>query len=116
MRYDFVAGPYWHENEGVREWRAEMHRRGALYLLAQGRSVFAPIVQGHALAEGGSTGLRAADWWVANLPFLTHATRLTVLEIPGWEESEGTQRELEYAERHNIQIAYLPFHLFKDYY
>lgn len=113
-KYDFLASPYYSPDAGVREWRFEMACRAAAYLYAQGRSVFAPIVQGHPVAERHTLPLRAADWWVANLPFLRHSSRLLIAQIPGWEESEGIALEKKEAMRCGITIAYLPFDLFKD--
>ena len=42
-----------------------------------------------------------------DLPFLDFADKLVVLTLPGWKESKGIKRELEYARDKGIPVEYI---------
>jgi hypothetical protein len=47
-----------------------------------------------------------AFWKTQDLPILNHATRLVVLRLPGWEESEGVGAEIAFAKMLRIPVDY----------
>lgn len=49
-----------------------------------------------------------ADYWLRqNLAFLSRCDKMYVLQLEGWEKSDGVQREIAFATEHNIPIEYI---------
>jgi len=105
--YDYVASPYTHESELIRE---ERYLRVSFYVvqcLSRGDWVYSPIVHCHELAKTWSFPKDAGFWHGYNRAMLTHAANLRVLRLDGWKESEGIKGEIKLADHQKIRVIYV---------
>jgi hypothetical protein len=107
----YLASPYSHPDEEIKNKRAEQAAIAAAELTRARALVFSPIVHSHALHR--IAGLRGTwDFWQKiDLDYLNHSALLVVLMLPGWKESVGVAAEIEYATRIGLPVDYLNFHL-----
>ena len=99
----YVASPYWHQNPSVRRARADAAQAVTSGMILRGEPVFSPIVYSASIQERG--GVRPAQgWYEFDLNFLAVARSMTVLEIPGWEQSRGILIELGFARARGIPL------------
>jgi len=92
----YLASPYSHAGQVVREERYRAACRATARLLRDGRLVFSPIVHGHPLTAYGLPG----DWEFWQQYALWHLERcdeLVVLTLDGWRQSLGVQSEIRHA-------------------
>ena len=102
----YLASPYSHEDQSVREIRFQAACRAAAHLINEGNVVFAPVVYGHPLAKQ-----YVPTDWSAWEPFcrkqLSIADEVVVLCIQGWEDSAGIKEEIVIAELNDTPIRAL---------
>lgn len=103
----YLAVPYSHPNPEIRQQRFEAANAMAAILLEQENFVYSPISHSHPISlymENSNDG----NFWMENsLAFLVHCDELVVYCLPGWQESKGIKREIEFAEQREIPISYL---------
>lgn len=76
--------------------------------MAEGRVVYSPITSMHYLAKTHAFFGEGDDFWLRHdLAILARCDRLIVLQLEGWEQSEGLRREIEFATEKNIPIEYI---------
>ena len=103
----YLAAPYRHHEELVRDARLEAVSRVAAALTEIDRRIFCPLTYADALLEKGF-GLRDDEWWYGyDIGWLSHCAELVVLTLPGWADSEGVRMEIKTAERRGIPISYM---------
>ena len=97
----YLAVPYSHKNKNVRELRFEIANMVTAILIRSGAIVYSPISHTHPVDKymKGDFG-----WVEFDFNFLKHCKKLVILRLPGWKESEGIKREMEYANNNNIKI------------
>jgi hypothetical protein len=103
----YLACPYSHHDESVRDQRFLAACRATAELIREGHTVFAPVLIGHSLANEGLPG----DWefWEPHdREQLEQASAVVVLMLPGWEESVGVQAEIEIARNLGLPIVFMP--------
>lgn len=103
MKRVYLALPYTHTKDNVKEHRVEVARRITKLLILQGYIVFCPILQAHGL------GL-PTDWefWETHdIAFLEWCDELWIITLPGWEKSDGVQSEIKVAKVLNKKRVYL---------
>ena len=103
----YLASPYSHRDPVIRDQRYLAACRATVRLLLAGQTVFSPIVHGHALVAFGLP----TDWefWARHdEQYLRRCQELIVLAIPGWDESEGVQNEIELAHKLGKVVRYYP--------
>lgn len=95
--YIYLASPYSHEDESMREARYLAVGVITATLFNLEVAVFSPIVHCHELAK--AYGLpRDADFWkFYNREMLRGARELWLLLLDGWKESKGMQGERDMA-------------------
>jgi nucleoside 2-deoxyribosyltransferase len=101
----YLASPYSHPDEAVRETRFRQACWHAVRLMREGQLVYSPIVHSHPLAEMGLPG----DWpfWAEHdRAMLERCDVLSVLKLPGWTESVGVSAEIGMAEALRIPVRY----------
>ena len=101
----YLASPYSHDDPRVRDARYEAACEHVVLMLREGRLVYSPIVHSHALARRGLPG----DWpfWEAHdRVMLGWSGAVEVLQLPGWETSEGVLAEIAIAARLGLPVAY----------
>ena len=105
----YLAGPYTHPEESVRNQRAEALTRIAAELMQDGHIIFSPITHGHSVTQHLPPE-RACDkafWMSQCIPMLSVCTKLVVVMLPGWVESTGVQHEIDVATQQGMQILYI---------
>jgi len=101
----YLASPYWHADPAIRNQRFRAACRATAEMIRQGTTVFSPVVYGHALIAHGLPG----DWsfWQRHdAQYLGRCDEVVVLQIDGWEESEGVQAELRLAAALGNRVNY----------
>ena len=103
----YLAVPYSDPDPEVRRMRFELANEMAARLLEEGFNVLSPISHSHpiSLYIGNSND---GDFWCENsLAFLECCDEMRVYCLPGWRESRGIAREIEFAKSHGIPVTYL---------
>lgn len=95
--YTYLASPYSHPSEFVREHRYIAAKAATVFLLKQSVWIYSPIVHCHELAKTSSLPKDFDYWQNYNRAMLRGATDLLVLKIEGWAESKGVAAEVKYA-------------------
>ncbi len=101
----YLASPYSHADQSVRECRFHAACCAAARLIREGHTVFSPIVHSHPLTKHGLPG----DWDFWNgqsREQLMRCDELVVLTLDGWEESAGVQAEIGIAEELGMPVRY----------
>jgi hypothetical protein len=102
----YLASPYSHPDAAIRQRRFEAVCRVAARLLRQGRTVYSPIVYGHALCAYGVPG----DWrfWQRHdRPLLEACDEVVVLMLDGWENSVGVHAEIAFAREMGKPVSFM---------
>jgi Domain of unknown function (DUF1937) len=102
----YLASPYSHHDSLVRQATFGAACRATARLIQAGRTVFSPIVHGHPLVRFGLP-TDWAFWQRHDREYLRHCDEVVVLQIDGWQESEGVRAEVELARELGKRITYL---------
>lgn len=100
----FVSFPYSHQSKDITQWRMRMFRKYAGQLLTQGIHVVSPMSM---LDVVTSTG-KDVNWntWQAYCEsILLKCDELWILDLPGWDKSDGVQGEIKFAKAHRIPVS-----------
>ncbi len=103
----YLASPYSHPDQTMREQRFRAACRAVATLLRAGHVVFSPIVHSHPLVEHGLP----ADWkfWECiDRQHLERCDEVVVLMLDGWRESTGVRAEVRIARELGKLVRYLP--------
>lgn len=102
----YLASPYAHPEAAVQEWRASMAARAAAVLIARGHLVISPIAHGHAIVQQDvARQISGERWYEYGFELLQRCEQLWVLELTGWVESRGVQREIAIARSMGIPLT-----------
>ena len=93
----YLASPYSHPDESVRQARFEAACRAAADLVRQGLVVFSPIAHSHPIAVQGHLPVDWDFWQGECEPFVRVCESVLVLQLEGWEDSRGVQAEIALA-------------------
>lgn len=99
----YLAAPYRHEDPKVLSFRLAAVTYTAYEMIRKGRMVFSPLTHNMPIDRIGFHG----DWSVwktYDRLMLERCDALTVLTLPGWEESKGVRAEIRWAEELNMPI------------
>lgn len=102
----YLASPYTHEDESMREYRFQAVCKVAALLMQQGMHIYAPIVHSHPIAKYGLP----KDWkyWEEyDRKFLAVCGRMLILMLPGWKNSVGIIAETQIAKELSIPINFV---------
>lgn len=102
--FSYVASPYTHENRAILEARHAVTMAYTAYMLHNKKLVFSPIVHCHPTADFAKISNKFGFWKKYNFTMLKQASKLIVLELPGWKDSKGVGEEIAYAEGLGIKI------------
>lgn len=101
----YLAIPY----TGREALSYKVSSRVAGKLMEGGVLVFSPITHSHAIVEESNLDPHDCDLWLdLDLRILRHCDRLVVVTLPGWEQSQGVQIEMDEAQRRGIPISFVP--------
>jgi len=94
----YLACPYSHPDNNVREHRFKMANRAAAKLMREGHIIYSPISHTHPIAVEGDLPLDWAYWQSVDEFYIRLCERVIVLMLTGWESSKGVQAEIEIAQ------------------
>ncbi|MEX1229487.1 MAG: DUF1937 family protein [Planctomycetaceae bacterium] len=104
----YLASPYSHPRDDVREARYQLACYATAKLMHAGESVFSPVVHSHPLVRYGFP----TDWsfWQRHdREHLARCEELVVLTIRGWRESVGVAAEVALAGELGKPVRYAFF-------
>lgn len=110
MSYVYLASPYSHPLEDIRIKRFNATAAAVGQMMEQyGQTIYSPIVHYHSVYPYLIGAPTTADfWWPHNRNMLRHASFLRVLQLPGWQKSDGIKREINFARKHlDLMIEYI---------
>lgn len=93
----YLAGPYTHAAQAVRDEREAALNRFAAQLMRDGFSVMSPISMGAPICRTGEVGTGWDTWEDTCLRLLERCDAFCVAGMDGWEDSVGVKAELAYA-------------------
>jgi hypothetical protein len=98
----YLASPYSHPDPAVRESRFQAACQATSHLMRAGLHVFSPIAHTHPVILAGTLPTGWEFWRAYDEAVLSACRALVVLELDGWEESEGVRGEVEIARQLNL--------------
>ena len=102
----YLASPYSHPEEEVRQRRFDAACRAAATLIRQGRTVFSPIAHSVAICRYG-VPLDWRFWQRHDRCYLEACDEVVVLMLDGWGESVGVQAEIAIARDLGKPVTFL---------
>ncbi len=106
----YLASPYMHANEAVRQERHDAAVHAAIRIMAEtGEAVFSPIAHSHYmhLWSAGKIGGDWRQWAEFDRAVIASCSAFYVLKLPGWDESVGIAAETRIARELNIPIQHV---------
>lgn len=103
----YIATPYSHDDNYVKEQRFLTVSKIAGVLMAQGNIVFSPISMCHPIAKIAELPENWEYWKELDTEYLKVCSKVIVVQAEGWETSTGVQGEIAIAEELGIPIEYL---------
>jgi hypothetical protein len=105
----YLACPYTHTDFSVMEARYKLANDFAAQLIGAGSIVFSPITMTHPidkiLARNEST--LGSEYWVKfDEAFMHVCSKMIVLMVDGWSESQGIRREIEFFKNLNKEVEF----------
>jgi Domain of unknown function (DUF1937) len=101
-RLIYLASPYSHAEEHIKQARFEQVMEATAYLLADGHFIYSPILHNHPMATRCGIPGEWSFWNEFDTVMIARCDELWVLDIEGWLESTGVQAELVIAQRRGI--------------
>lgn len=102
---NYLACPYTHEDEHMHQRRYDQVTDRAAELMRQGLIIYSPITSMHYLAR--RLKANEINWLHHDLAILARCDKLIVLQLEGWEQSDGLRCEIAFATEHNIPVEYM---------
>lgn len=101
----YLASPYSHPSEAVREHRFIMARHFTVQMIRLGKPIFSPIVYGKEMES--QIGTDFISWQRLNDAMIRACSMFLVLRLDGWEESGGVEHEIKLAKSLGLTINYV---------
>ena len=115
----YVALPYSSPYQPTVELRTKICAKYCAILMIQGIHANSPVLAGHLMVAEIQMPSDFKMWGNYSFDMLNRSSELHVLQIPGWKESIGVGKEIEYATELGMKITYISedeiFQLFEDY-
>ena len=90
----YLACPYSHSDEAVRQRRYHLACRTAAKLMKVGVVVFSPLANSVPAIEFGGLELEHHQYMQLDLPILRRCDEVLILALDEWRESFGVRQEL----------------------
>lgn len=109
MRLIYLAGPYFHKDEKVRQKRLRGFEDALAYFMNTARNLcmYSPIVHWSNIATRHDLPHNAAFWLQQDFFMIKQASAMWVLTMEGWKDSYGLSQELEYAHDIGRDVVYV---------
>jgi hypothetical protein len=107
----YLACPYTDPDPAVRQSRFEIATAVAADFIRQGRVVYSPITMTHPIdmVLAGAANTLGSDYWVAfDEAFMDMCSEMVVIQLDGWQQSNGIKREITYFKERRKPIRYIP--------
>lgn len=115
MEVVYVSAPYSHANAKMVEARMDLFCLAVSRLIPRGLATISPLYNHYVLRIAPELGKDWAAWKEYSKTLVLQAQRLIVLQMEGWEKSEGVAEEMKLATKHGIPITYIrDFKTFKE--
>lgn len=114
QRLYYLANPYSHPDEVVREQRFLIACDVAGWLLQQGVFVYSPIAHTHPIACRCELPKGWDFWRSYDLSILTRCDAMIVVMSDGWDTSKGVAEEIRVADA-SMPIHYMPYPSYKGW-
>lgn len=103
----YIASPYTHHNLDVMisRYEAVLHHTGRLKSL--GVICFSPIVYGHEFFIRGYAPPDFTFWREFNDKMILMSAEVTILTLPGYNESVGVKHEIDFARDNRIPVRFV---------
>jgi nucleoside 2-deoxyribosyltransferase len=109
----YLASPYSsYDREELNE-RVRKTERATATLIERGHLIFSPILHSHYIAHLVSFDPlnhapdKMTGWMAYDFAMIDKADEVWVLQIPGWDTSNGVRAEVEYAQKTGKPIKYV---------
>jgi hypothetical protein len=104
----YLASPYSAPTAKKREQRFKQVCKKAAELMLSGEEVFCPIAHSHPIEVYGMTEVHSGDFWLKqDFAVLANCKKMVVYCMPGWQESKGIAREIDFATGMGIPIEFI---------
>ncbi len=91
----YVACPFSHEKQDVRDYRFRTACRASALLMKAGVVVFSPLSHSVPIAEYVGEVESDHEFWLGqDIPILQRCEELLILGLDGWTESLGVRKEM----------------------
>jgi hypothetical protein len=105
----YIACPYSHPQQAVRDARVLAADKYAAKLMEQGHIVFSPLSHSHPISKHCKVDPTDHDFWLRqDLPWLEMCDEMHVLCLPGWESSRGIATESNRAASIGMIVVFVP--------
>jgi hypothetical protein len=105
--FTYLASPYTHPDNYIREQRFKAACLAAATLMRQGRTVYCPIAHSHPIDLHFDEPESSVFWRIQDAPMLWSCTDLVVLTLHGWDESRGVEHEVATSVLRGVPIQYM---------
>ena len=104
----YLASPYSHEDPKIMELRYKKACRAAGLLMREGCVVFSPIAHSHGVVKYNKKLPTSWDFWCyQDLEMMKRCDALVVLQLNGWDRSQGVRAEMQFADRLKLPMYYM---------
>ena len=103
----YVASPYSHPDESIRENRYVEVRKYVYELIKIGEFAYSPIVYAHELSKNHKLPTDALWWQNFNENFMKRSDVCHFYLMDGWKQSHGMSLELAFAEKIGLKVVYV---------
>jgi hypothetical protein len=103
----YLASPYTHDSQSVRESRFHQVCEIAAKLTERGLFIFSPIAHSHPIAMCGNLPTDWKYWEEYDRQMIAACDELIVAKIDGWEQSKGVTAEIKIANLLGIPVSYI---------
>lgn len=108
MSYIYIASPYTHKSELVRQERYEAAMKYLAWLITKRKEIaYSPIVHCHELGIKYNLPKEADFWERFDANFIVPAKAVHILCIDGWEKSKGIEIETKLAQLVHKPLFYI---------
>lgn len=105
----YLASPYSKYPKGREAAFREVCKKAAS-LMEEGIEVFCPIAHSHSIEQEAMTKIQDGDFWLKqDFAILRKCDWLYVYMMPGWGDSYGVNKEIDFAKANKIPVAYLSY-------